>query len=56
MALRAAKGYGADAILLVPCRVGGMAMPEAWEFDIAFDAAAGHVTRVAAGDNENYDN
>lgn len=54
MALRAAKGYGADAILLVPCRVGGMPMPEAWEFEIAFDRATGHVTRVAAGDNEKY--
>jgi hexulose-6-phosphate isomerase len=54
MALRAAKGYGADTILLVPCRIGGMPMPEAWEFDIAFDSATGHVTRVAAGDNEKY--
>jgi hexulose-6-phosphate isomerase len=54
MALRAAKGYGADTILLVPCRIGGMSMPEAWEFDIAFDPATGHVTRVAAGDNEKY--
>ena len=54
MALRAAKGYGADIILLVPCRIGGMPMPEAWEFDIAFDPATGHVTRVAAGDNEKY--
>src|ERR1051326_6041581 len=34
LALRAAKAYGADAILLVPCRVSGMPMPEAWEFDI----------------------
>jgi L-ribulose-5-phosphate 3-epimerase len=54
LALRAARGYAADAILLVPCRIGGMPMPEAWEFDIAFDAATGHVTRVAAGDNEKY--
>jgi len=54
LALRAAKGYGAGAILLVPCRIGGMPMPEAWDFDIAFDAATGHVTRVAAGDNEKY--
>jgi hexulose-6-phosphate isomerase len=54
MALRAAKGYGADDILLVPCRIGGMPMPQPWEFDIAFDAATGHVTRVAAGDNEKY--
>jgi hexulose-6-phosphate isomerase len=53
-ALRAARAYGADAILLVPCRVGGMPMPEPWEFDIAFDPPTGHVTRVAAGDNEKY--
>ena len=33
-ALRACQGYGADAVLLVPCRIGGMPMPEAWEFDI----------------------
>ena len=55
MALRAAKAYGADAILVVPCRVGGMAMPEPWEFDIAFDEKTGHVTRVAAGDNAKYE-
>lgn len=55
MALRAAKAYGADAILLVPCRVRNIPMPEAWEFDIAFDAKSGHVTRVAAGDNSKFD-
>ena len=54
LALRAAKAYGADAILVVPCRVSGMAMPEPWEFDISFDEKNGHVTRVAAGDNEKY--
>jgi hexulose-6-phosphate isomerase len=54
MALRAAKAYGADDILLVPCRIGGMPMPEPWEFDIAFDSATGHVTRVAAGDNSRF--
>ena len=54
-ALRAAKGYGADAILLVPCRIGGMPMPEPWEFDIAFDDKTGHVTRVSAGDNARFD-
>jgi len=53
-ALRAAGGYGADALLLVPCRVGGMPMPEAWEFDIEFDEKTGHVTRVAKGDNSKY--
>src|SRR3954468_20063121 len=45
-ALRAARAYGADDILLVPCRVGGMAMPEPWEFEIDFDKSTGHVTRV----------
>ncbi len=54
-ALRAARSYGADAILLVPCRVGGMPMPEPWEFDIAFDDKNGHVTRVAAGDNARFE-
>ena len=54
-ALRAAKAYGADAILLVPCRVGGMQMPEPWEFDIEFDHKTGHVTRVATGDNARFE-
>jgi L-ribulose-5-phosphate 3-epimerase len=53
-ALRAAQAYGADAVLLVPCRVGGMPMPEAWEFDIEFDEKTGHVSRVVAGDNAPY--
>lgn len=53
-ALRAAEGYGADAVLLVPCRVGGMPMPEAWEFDIEFDEKTGHVSRVVQGDNSKY--
>ena len=50
-ALRAAQGYGADTILLVPCRIGGMTMPKAWEFDIEFDETNGHLKRVAKGDN-----
>ncbi len=54
-ALRAAKAYRADDILLVPCRIGGMAMPEPWEFDIDFDKKTGHVTRVAMGDNVRYE-
>jgi len=48
-ALRAAQGYGADAILLVPCRIGGVTMPKAWEFDIEFDETNGHLKRVAKG-------
>ena len=52
--LHAAQAYGADALLLVPCRVGGMPMPEAWEFQIEFDEKTGHVRQVAAGDNSRY--
>ena len=53
-ALRACEGYGADALLVVPCRVGGMPMPEPWEFDIEFDEKTGHVSRVVDGDNAPY--
>lgn len=53
-ALKAAEGYGADAVLLVPCRVGGMPIPKAHEFDIEFDEKTGHVSRVVAGDNSQY--
>ncbi len=52
-ALRAAKAYGSDAILLVPCRVGKIAMPEPWEFKIDFDEKTGHVSRVAEGADAN---
>src|SRR5205809_4085956 len=54
-ALRAAKAYDADDILLVPCRIGGMPMPEPWDFQITFDEKTGHVTRVAAGDNTKFE-
>ena len=53
-ALRAAEAYGADNILLVPCRISGMPMPEAWEFDIELDEKKSHVLRVAPGDNSKY--
>src|SRR3990167_206874 len=46
-ALRAAQGYGASALLVVPCRTGVTPIPEAWEFDIRFDDQTGHVTQVA---------
>jgi hexulose-6-phosphate isomerase len=56
VALRAAQGYGADAILLVPCRIGGkdMPMPEAWEFQLEFDEKTGHLAKVVPGDNSKY--
>ena len=52
--LRAAAAYGADDILLVPCRIGGMPMPEAWEFKIEFDEKSGRLQRVVEGDNTPY--
>lgn len=52
--LETAAAYGADALLLVPCRVIGMAMPKPWEFDIEFDEKTGHVVKVVAGDNDPY--
>jgi hexulose-6-phosphate isomerase len=54
ISLQAAAGYGADAVLLVPCRVSGMPMPQPWEFDIELDEKTGHVSRVVAGDNAPY--
>ncbi len=53
-ALKACQGFGGSAVLLVPCRVGGMPMPEVWEFDIEFDEKSGHVKKVVAGDNSQY--
>jgi len=53
-ALRAAQAFGADAVLLVPCRISGMPMPKPREFDIEFDQDTGHLRRVVAGDNAPY--
>lgn len=53
-ALESASAYGADAVLLVPCRVGGMKMPEPWDFDIDFDPKTLRVKTVAEGDNSQY--
>lgn len=53
-ALRAGQIFGADAVLLVPCRIGGMKMPLPWEFEIDFDEATGHLRRVVVGDNAPY--
>jgi len=53
-ALEAARAFGADAVLLVPCRIGGMPMPKPWEFAIEFDEKTGHVKKVVPGDNAPY--
>ncbi|HKD38071.1 MAG TPA: sugar phosphate isomerase/epimerase family protein [Pirellulales bacterium] len=55
IALRAAQGYGASAVLLVPCKLGSnIATPNAWEFDIQFDEKTGHISRVVKGDNSKF--
>ena len=51
VSLRAAKAYGADAILLVPCRVDGKLVPPSADLAIEFDESNGHLKRVVKGDN-----
>lgn len=53
-ALESTGNLGATAMLLVPCRIGGMAMPEPWAFDVEFDESTGYLTKVAGGDNAPY--
>jgi hexulose-6-phosphate isomerase len=53
-ALRVASAYGADGVLLVTCRIGGMRMPEPWNFDIDFDPQTLMIKTVAEGDNTPY--
>ncbi|MCX7050249.1 MAG: sugar phosphate isomerase/epimerase [Candidatus Sumerlaeota bacterium] len=56
-ALRTSQILGADALLLVPCRIGDktMAMPKPKEFRFEFDAKTGHVSKVVEGDNKPYE-
>lgn len=54
VALRAAQAYGADTVLLVPCKVGGMPMPNPWELDLDFDERTLKLNRVVKGDNSRY--
>ena len=65
-AIRSAEAFGADAVLLVPCRIGprggrgaqptgsSMRMPRPWEFQIEFDEKTGHISKVVYGDNTPY--
>lgn len=69
-ALRVAEAYGADAALIVTCRIpvpaggrggaGGLGaptpfrMPEPWEFEIDFDQKTGLINKVVYGDNAPY--
>lgn len=52
-AIRAAAAYGADAILLVPCKTGGT-MPEPWDFKYDFDPKTLKVKSVVEGDNSKF--
>lgn len=49
-AIRTAKLLGADAVLLVPCRI-GVPGPKPWEYAYVFDPETCLVTQVVAGDN-----
>jgi hexulose-6-phosphate isomerase len=53
-ALQAAQTLGASAVLYVPCRIGGMPIPEPWQFDLRFDEKSNHLTQVVAGDNTRF--
>ena len=48
--LRAANAFGADTVLLVPCRIDNKG-PKPWLFDIRFDETTGRLKQVVAGDN-----
>lgn len=52
-AIRVAAAYGADTILLVPCRTGGT-MPAPWDFKYDFDPKTLKVKSVLEGDNARY--
>jgi L-ribulose-5-phosphate 3-epimerase len=54
-ALGAARAYGAEALLLVPCRLDGMTTPQPWEFKIEFDEKTNHIQRIVEGDNSRYE-
>jgi len=53
-ALATAKALGADAVLLVPCRIRVKPTPRPWEFDVAFDPETGRLRRVVKGDNAKF--
>ncbi|MDR1385853.1 MAG: sugar phosphate isomerase/epimerase [Planctomycetaceae bacterium] len=58
-ALRAAAAYGADTILLVPCKIGSFDqadwIPTPQEFKIAFDPKTLKVNKVADGDSAKFE-
>jgi hexulose-6-phosphate isomerase len=54
-ALKTSQAYGGTTVLFVPCKIGGMPMPQPWEFDIKFDEKTDHLKQVVAGDNTKYE-
>ena len=55
-ALQTAQALGADAVLLVPCRLlAKVDVPKPEEFAIEFHPQTGHVTRVVTGDNARFE-
>ncbi len=46
--------YGGTVMLWVPARIGGMKIPQPWEFDIKFDEKTNVITEVVQGDNSPY--
>ncbi len=55
-ALRACQAYGAEALLLVPCRLlANVDVPKPEEFEIDCDPQTGYVRRVIAGDNARFE-
>lgn len=69
-ALQTAQAFGAETVLLVPCRIGGqgagprrpgtfaggppLRIPRPWEFKPTFDPATGHLSKIVYGDNAPY--
>ncbi|MGV3520467.1 sugar phosphate isomerase/epimerase family protein [Luteitalea sp.] len=69
-ALQTAQAFGAETVLLVPCRIGGqgagprrpgtfaggppLRIPRPWEFQPTFDPATGHLSKIVYGDNAPY--
>ena len=51
--IEATAACGSNAILWVPCRIGGK-MPNCWEFDFDFDEKTNVIKSVVKGDNEPY--
>ena len=50
VSLHAAQAFGADTVLVVPCRT-NVRCPDPWDLKIEFDSKTLHLARVVEGDN-----